>query len=450
MIKSINPYNNKIIKSYFQDTDDDINMIIQNVNDSYKKWKNIPIKNRRFFLLELAENLESNKLEYGKVITEEIGKPIKESILEITKCSSVCKYYADNGESFLQNDYIKTENSKSYVQYNPLGVVFGIMPWNFPFWQVFRFVAPSLMAGNVCLLKHASNTLGSAVLIDNIINKLSPIENIFRNVIVDSDRVGGLIKDSRIAAVTLTGGETAGMNVGAIAGSALKKCVLELGGSDPFVVLHDADIKTAAKNAIKARFLNSGQSCIAAKRFIVHKSVYSKFIAEIKKYFDQFVLGDPLDSKTTIGPLAKKEFLIEIDKIVKTSIKEGAKLIYGGKINSCFYEPTLLVDVTENMKVFNKETFGPVMCITKAETTIQAISLANQSEYGLSSSIWTSDIKNAEKISSEIESGAVFINKLSYSDPRLPFGGIKKSGYGRELSKEGIMEFVNKKTTVVS
>tara|TARA_B100000965_G_scaffold274692_1_gene232660 strand:- start:4521 stop:5873 length:1353 start_codon:yes stop_codon:yes gene_type:complete len=450
MIKTINPYNNKMIMSYFQHTDDDINMIIQNVNDSYKKWKNISIKNRSFLLLDLAENLESNKLQYGKLITEEIGKPIKESILEIIKCASVCKYYADNSESFLRNDYIKTENFKSYVRYNPLGVVFGIMPWNFPFWQVFRFVAPSLMAGNVCLLKHASNTLGSAVLIDNIINKLSPIKNIFRNVIVKSDRVGGLIKDSRIAAVTLTGGETAGMNVAAIAGSALKKCVLELGGSDPFIVLHDADIKTAAKNAIKARFLNSGQSCIAAKRFIVHKSVYSKFIAEVKKYFDQFVLGDPLDSKTTIGPLAKKEFLIEIDKIVKTSIKEGAKLIYGGKINSCFYEPTLLVDVTENMKVFNEETFGPIMCITKAETTIQAISLANQSEYGLSSSIWTSDIKNAEKISSEIESGAVFINKLSYSDPRLPFGGIKKSGYGRELSKEGIMEFVNKKTIVVS
>tara|TARA_B100000579_G_scaffold327906_1_gene277863 strand:- start:324 stop:1676 length:1353 start_codon:yes stop_codon:yes gene_type:complete len=450
MIKSINPYNNKIIKSYFQHTDDDIDIIIQNVDDSYKKWKNISIKNRSFLLLELAENLESNKLQYGKVITEEIGKPIKESILEITKCASVCKYYADNSESFLQNDYIKTENSKSYVQYNPLGIVFGIMPWNFPFWQVFRFVAPSLMAGNVCLLKHASNTLGSAVLIENIINKLSPVENIFRNVIVNSDRVGSLIKDSRIAAVTLTGGEEAGMNVGAIAGSSLKKCVLELGGSDPFIVLHDADIKTAAKNAIRARFLNSGQSCIAAKRFIVHKSVYSKFIAEIKKYFGQFVLGDPLDSKTTIGPLAKKEFLIEIDNIVKESIKEGAKLLYGGRINTCFYEPTLLVDVNKNMKVFNEETFGPVMCITKAETTIEAISLANQSEYGLSSSIWSSDIKNAEKISSEIESGAVFINKLSYSDPRLPFGGIKKSGYGRELSKEGIMEFVNKKTIVVS
>ena len=354
-LKTINPFTNKEIHTYSLHSNKQIDSIIEDVYKSYNDWKNTSFKDRKRLLVEIALHLKQNSFEYAKIITKEMGKPISESLSEINKCSLVCDYYAENGEAFLKSKYIETENLKSYVQYDPLGVVFGIMPWNFPFWQVFRIVAPSLMVGNVCILKHASNVTGCSVTIESLINKLSPIKNIFRSLIINSSAVGQIIEDNRISAVTLTGSETTGMSVAKKAGNSLKKCVLELGGSDPFIVLKDADIKKSAKYAINARFLNSGQSCIAAKRFIVHRDIYEDFIRELKEHFTKLKIGNPLDDDTNIGPLAKKEFLQEIDHLVQSSIHKGAKLIYGGKINKCFYEPTLLIDVKEDMPVFKEE-----------------------------------------------------------------------------------------------
>ena len=448
-IKTINPYTNKEIKTYTLHSNKQVNRIIEDVHNSYFKWRATSFDLRKSLLLDLSNQLENNSKQYSEIITNEMGKPISESISEVKKCALVCEYYAKNAKHFLSPNYIKTENANSYVKYDPLGVIFAIMPWNFPFWQVFRFVAPALISGNVCLLKHASNVSQCSIAIDLLINKLSPIKNIFKNLLIHSDSVKSIIHDNRIAAVTLTGSEVAGASVAQNAGKSLKKCVLELGGSDPFIVFNDADIKKCAKFAINGRFFNSGQSCIAAKRFIVHKDVYRDFINEIKDHFKSLKMGNPLSLKTNIGPLAKIEFTKELDYIVQDSIKNGAKLIFGGKVDNCFYEPTLLIDVSSDMLVFTNETFGPVMCISQAKSNIHAIELANKSDFGLSSSLWTSNIEYAEKISSDIESGAVFINKISHSDPRLPFGGIKKSGYGRELSKQGMMEFVNCKTIVV-
>ena len=448
-IKTINPYTNKEIKTYALHSNEEIDQIIENVYNSYFKWKKIPFDIRESFLLNISNQLECNVKQYAEIITNEMGKPIAESIAEVKKSALVCDYYAKNAKHFLNSDYIETENSNSYVKYDPLGIIFGIMPWNFPFWQVFRFIAPALMAGNVCLLKHASNVSQCSIAINSLINEYSPIKNIFRNLLIHSNSVDSIICDKRIAAVTLTGSEIAGASVAKSAGKNLKKCVLELGGSDPFIVLADADIKQSAKSAINGRFFNSGQSCIAAKRFIVHKDIYENFVNEIKIHFKSLKIGDPLDLETNIGPLAKIEFAKELDCIVQDSIQDGANLVLGGGVNKCFYEPTLLTDVTSDMLVFKNETFGPVMSICKAKTNSHAIELANKSDFGLSSSIWTSDINYAEKITSDIDCGAVFINKISHSDPRLPFGGIKKSGYGRELSKQGIMEFINCKTVVV-
>ena len=448
-IKTINPYTNKKIQTYTLHSAKQVDRIIEDVHNSYFKWRKTSFDIKENLLLKISNQLINNSNEYAKIITNEMGKPIAEAIAEVNKCALVCEYYAKNAKNFLSTNYIKTENANSYVKYDPLGIVFGIMPWNFPFWQVFRFVAPALMAGNVCLLKHASNVSQCSIVIDLLINELSPIKNIFKSILIHSSSTKCIISDNRIAAVTLTGSEVAGQSVAQNAGKSLKKCVLELGGSDPFIVFNNADVKKSAKFAINARFFNSGQSCIAAKRFIVHKDVYRDFINEVKKHFKSLKVGDPLNLKTNIGPLAKIEFAKVLDCIVQGSIKNGAKLIFGGKVDKCFYKPTLLIDVTPDMPVFTNETFGPVMCVCKAESNTNAVELANKSDFGLSSSIWTSDIKYAEKISSDIESGAVFINKISHSDPRLPFGGMKKSGYGRELSKEGMMEFVNCKTIVI-
>ena len=449
MIKSINPSTGKLIQEYNIYSEEEIELIIGQVSDEYNVWRMISFQERKNILLNIANSLNENLMEHASMISMEIGKPIVESKMEIEKCVWVIEYFAENAEEFLKNEIIKTGYNESYVQCDPLGVIFGVMPWNFPYWQVVRFIAPVLMAGNTCIVKHASNVSGCSLLIEKLISDNSPYKNIYRTLLISSNKVGNIIKNKYIKGVSLTGSDKAGSAVAMQAGKEIKKTVLELGGSDPFIVLDDADVTEASKTAISARFFNAGQSCIAAKRFLIHQAVYDDFIANVKKGIENLVIGDALDENTQIGPLAKQEFSEELSVLVKSAIKDGALCLVGGKVKNCYYMPTLLVDVTENMDVFKKETFGPVFCITKIKDVDEAIRLANKSDYGLGGSLWTSNIDLAKRVVRLINTGAVFINDMTKSDPRLPFGVINKSGYGIELSKHGIREFVNMKTIVV-
>ena len=450
MIKSINPATNKTIGRYEEFQNDKVDFILEEVAKEYELWKTISFKERSHILLNIASSLINEIDKHSRMITEEIGKPITESKQEIEKCAWVLKYFALNSESFLESEEIKTDYKKSYVQYDPLGVILGVMPWNFPYWQVIRFIAPVLMAGNTCVIKHASNVSGCSLLIEKLIQENSPYLNIFRSLIIKSDKVESVIKNKHVKAVSLTGSDEAGSDVAMQAGREIKKTVLELGGSDPFIVLDDADVEKAAKTAVLARFFNTGQSCIAAKRFLVHEDVYDEFIHKIKEHMNNLTIGDPMLDDTKIGPLAKQEFVDDLNKIVKQSIEDGAKCILGGESHGCFFTPALLVDVTEDMSVFKEETFGPVLCIAKIKNADEAVKIANKSEYGLGGSLWTANINLAKKLTKQINTGAVFINDMTKSDPRLPFGGINKSGYGIELSKYGIKEFVNTKTIVIN
>tara|TARA_Y100000814_G_scaffold287582_1_gene257897 strand:- start:89 stop:1441 length:1353 start_codon:yes stop_codon:yes gene_type:complete len=449
MIKSINPSTGKLIQEYNIYSEEETALIIGQVSDEYNVWRMISFQERKNILLNIANSLNENLMEHASMISMEIGKPIVESKMEIEKCVWVIEYFAENAEEFLKNEIIKTGYNESYVQYDPLGVILGVMPWNFPYWQVIRFIAPVLMAGNTCIVKHASNVSGCSLLIEKLISDNSPYKNIYRSLLISSNKVGNVIKNKYIKGVSLTGSDKAGSAVAMQAGKEIKKTVLELGGSDPFIVLDDADVTEASKTAISARFFNAGQSCIAAKRFLIHEAVYDDFIANVKKGIENLVIGDALDENTQIGPLAKQEFSEELSVLVQSAIKDGALCLVGGEVKNCYYMPTLLVDVTENMDVFKKETFGPVFCITKIKDVDDAIRLANKSDYGLGGSLWTSNIDLAKKLVRLINTGAVFINDMTKSDPRLPFGGINKSGYGVELSKHGIREFVNMKTIVV-
>ena len=450
LIKSINPYDNSLIKEYKNHTNDEVQNIIDDSNSEFLLWKTHSFDYRKDIILKIAEKLKLDADSHAKMITLEMGKPISESKAEILKCIWVLEYYAHNASEFLKPESIESDYSKSYIQYDPIGIVFGIMPWNFPYWQVFRFIAPSIMAGNTCILKHASNVSGCALLIEKLIHKVTKHKNIFNTLVISSSQVEAIIKNKHVMAVTLTGSEFAGSEVAMKAGKEIKKTVLELGGSDCFIVLDDANINKAAKTAITARFLNTGQSCIAAKRFLVHKDIYEDFITKIEKYIKKLVIGDPLNQSTNIGPLAKEKFAEELDVLVQASIAKGAKCLLGGNKNKAFYEPTLLIDVTESMDVFKCETFGPVFCISKISNVEEAINIANNSEYGLGGSIWTNNIDLGKNMATQIETGAVFINDMTKSDPRLPFGGVKKSGYGIELSKYGIREFVNMKTIAIN
>jgi len=450
MIKSINPTTNKIIKEYKEYSSSTIESIINEVSEEYLIWKTKSFNERQDILIDISDALSNNLEEHAQMITLEIGKPIAESRMEIKKCVWVLKYFAENAEEFLKDTKIDTDYKDSYVQYDPLGVILGIMPWNFPYWQVIRFIAPVLMAGNTCIVKHASNVSGCALLIEQLIIDNSPFKNIYRTLLVQSDKVEQIIKHKQIKGVSLTGSDEAGSAVAMQAGKEIKKTVLELGGSDPFIVLEDADIDKASKTAISARFFNTGQSCIAAKRFLVHKDVYDEFIHKVQEHMNNLTIGDPMLDDTKIGPLAKQEFVDDLHKIVDSSINEGAKCLLGGESDGCFFNPTLLVDVTENMSVFKQETFGPVLCIAKIKNADEAVRIANKSEYGLGGSLWTNNIDLAKKLIKRINTGAIFINDMTKSDPRLPFGGINKSGYGIELSKYGIREFVNTKTIVIN
>ena len=450
MIQSINPSTEQLIKEYTPYSDMQVLSIIEEVANEYTLWRSTSFQERRKILHDIADDLNSNIEAHARMISLEIGKPIVESRMEVEKCVWVLQYFADNAQDFLKSKTIKTGYKESYVQYDPLGVILGVMPWNFPYWQVIRFIAPVLMAGNTCVVKHASNVSGCSLLIEKLIIDHTPFKNIYRTVLIASDQVEAMIQHDAIKGVSLTGSDEAGSAVGMQAGKEIKKSVLELGGSDPFIVLEDADIDKASKTAITARFFNTGQSCIAAKRFLVHEGVYDQFVENVHQGIKNLIVGDALNESTQIGPLAKQEFAEDLDSLVQSSIKDGAQCLVGGSAKGCYYMPTLLVDVKDNMSVFKQETFGPVLCVTKIKDAEDGVRLANQSRYGLGGSLWTSNMDLAKKLTKKIDTGAIFINDMTKSDPRLPFGGINKSGYGIELSKYGIREFVNIKTVVVN
>lgn len=424
-------------------------LLLQNANNAFLLWKTKNLSERLVFLPKLATLLLENKEEYAKVITMEMHKPISQSIAEIEKCALLCNYYYENANSFLATKFIKTEASESFVTYEPLGVILGVMPWNFPFWQVFRFAVPTLIAGNTVVVKHASNVSKSAELIQELFEESGFPNGCYQNLSISSQEVAAVIASPIIKAVSLTGSEQAGIAVATEAGKQLKKCVLELGGNNAFIILEDANLDKAVATAVNARMQNAGQSCIAAKRFLVHENIAKEFVDKFKIALQNLKIGNPLDKETQIGSLARVDLAEELEKQVQQSIQMGAQLIIGGKRNNVFYEPTILTNVTSQMPVFHQETFGPVVAITAFKTIEEAIALSNESQFGLGVSIFTTDIDFIKTKVSAFNEGAVFINEMAKSDPRLPFGGIKKSGYGRELSEEGIREFVNIKTVYI-
>ena len=424
--------------------------ILQKANTTFLHWQSKKLKERLIFLPNIATLLLENKEEYASIITSEMHKPITQALAEVEKCALLCNYYYENAENFLATKSIKTDASESYVVYEPLGVILGIMPWNFPFWQVFRFAVPTLIAGNTVVVKHASNVPKCAELIESIFNAAGFPKGCYQNLPIPSNKVSDIIANPIIKAVSLTGSEQAGVAVATEAGKHLKKCVLELGGNSAFIILEDANLEKAVATAVNARMQNAGQSCIAAKRFLVHETILDAFIEKFKIAIQNLKTGNPLDRDTQIGSLARVDLAEELEQQVQKSIQMGAQIITGGKRDGAFFEPTILTDVTPIMPVFKEETFGPVAAITTFKTIDEAIELSNQSEYGLGVSIFTQDVDFIKTKISAFNEGAVFINEMVKSDPRLPFGGIKKSGYGRELAEEGLKEFVNVKTVVIN
>jgi succinate-semialdehyde dehydrogenase/glutarate-semialdehyde dehydrogenase len=447
MFQSINPYSGSVLTSYDQHTDQQAESIIEEAHLTQKQWKLLPIEQRSDLVKALAENLKRNKSELARLITHEMGKVIGESVAEIGKCAWLCDYYAEHAAEMLEEQGMPSDGTVSYVVFQPLGVIYAIMPWNFPFWQVLRFAIPAILAGNTVVLKHAPNVFGCGLAIQKLFEESGFPKGVFSNLLINVEQSDRVIANELIQGVTLTGSQAAGRQVAAVAGKHLKKTVMELGGSDPFIILADADLEQACETATTSRMLNSGQVCIAAKRFIVEASVYDEFVNTHKSLMENLRSGDPFDPKSHIGPMARMDLVNNLDQQVKKSIAMGARLVTGGrKAGDNFYTPTLLADVKKGMPVFDEETFGPVSAVIRAEDAADTVRIANDTSFGLGASIWTSNLELAEAIAEQIEAGAVFINGLVKSDPRLPFGGIKQSGYGRELSVFGIREFANIKT----
>ena len=448
-MKSINPFNNTLLREYPEMNNQEILEIIEKNFVAFQQWSAASFSQRKEKMMLAAQILHNRKKEFSELITREMGKRIAESEQEIDKCAWVCEHYASNAEKMLSDEILESDASKSMASFQPIGPVLAIMPWNFPFWQVFRFAAPALMAGNAALLKHASNVQGCALAIESIFEEAGFPENLFKVLVISSGAIESVIANDKVRAVTITGSEEAGRQVASTAGKYLKKSVLELGGSDAFIVCGDADLDSAAKNAAGSRMICSGQSCIAAKRFIVVKELADEFISKMRQRFEALKPGDPLNESTNFAPLAKPDLVDAIEKLVRESVIMGAKVIIGGqriKSDGNFFEPTLLTNITPDMPVFKEETFGPVAAVISVEDEMEAVWMANNSKFGLGASVWTNDPLKARALAAEIESGGVFINGIVKSDPRLPFGGIKNSGYGRELSSYGIKEFVNIKT----
>jgi succinate-semialdehyde dehydrogenase/glutarate-semialdehyde dehydrogenase len=449
-MKSVNPATEEFIREYAELSQMGIDSALQAAEKAFKQWRDVTVSARTPLMKSAAEVLRARRDELAKLMTAEMGKPIVASEAEIDKCAACCEYFAEHGPEFLKPKKMASDAAKSYVRFDPIGPVLAIMPWNFPLWQVIRFAAPTLVAGNVGVLKHAPNVPGCALALEKAFTDAGFPPGVFSSLLIsDNAAAEKLIEHPVIRAVTLTGSDRAGRAVSSTAGRVLKKTVMELGGSDPFVVLADADIESVAKTAAEARCINNGQSCIAAKRFIVENSIADRFESAMIDAMSNMKIGDPMDRATQIGPLARLDLLEQLHEQVEKSIARGAKLRLGGsriERKGFFYPPTVLVNVTTGMPAFDDETFGPVTAIIRAKNADDCVRLANLSLYGLGASIWTKDPARAEVLAQKIESGAVFINGIVKSDPRLPFGGVKNSGWGRELSEFGIHEFVNVKT----
>jgi len=444
--KSIYPYTQEVVAEYELMSEDAVSKSINLAENTFPIWSNISFGERAKIFTSLSSLLKERKQSLGTLITKEMGKVIAESIAEVEKCAYVCDYYAEHAEAFLKDEVHEAGYKKSFVAYEPIGAVLGIMPWNFPFWQVFRYAAPTLMAGNVTLLKHAGNVSGCSKAIEQLFIDAGAPKGVFQSLIIESKSVEKILSANIIQAATLTGSEKAGSSVASIAGKNIKKTVLELGGSDPLIVLPDADMKKAASVALQSRMQNAGQSCIGAKRFIVLKEALDDFMQEVNLQVKNFIQGDPFNAAIKTGPMARIDLVKVLQKQLNESVASGAHLVFGGEADGCNFKPAILMDVKKGMPAFEEETFGPLATVIKADDENEAIQLANDSELGLGGSIWTADIDRGIALARKIKSGAVFINSLVKSDPRLPFGGIKKSGYGRELGRHGILEFVNAKT----
>ncbi|HRH60278.1 MAG TPA: NAD-dependent succinate-semialdehyde dehydrogenase [Chitinophagaceae bacterium] len=449
VFKSIFPYNGETISEYELMNDDAVENCLSKSATAFKHWRKTYFTQRSELMNRVADLLIEHRDEYATLITNEMGKVMRESKAEIEKCAAGCRWYAEHAERLLHDIPQPSDAAKSYVRFDPIGAVLAIMPWNFPFWQVFRFAAPYLMAGNVALLKHAPNVCGVALAIEKLFLEAGFPEGVFQSLIIDVDAVEKIVDHNIVQGITLTGSELAGSKVGALAGKYIKKSVLELGGSDAVIVFPDADMQKAAQVATLSRMQNAGQSCIAAKRFITVGNAADTFTQAVQNEIAKLKQGNPFDESITTGPMARMDLAEQLEKQFNNSLSIGAHLVTGGNRNGCNFIPALLTNVNEGMPAFDEEMFGPVASIIEAKNEAEAITLANDSRYGLGSSIWTSDIEKAESLAKEIEAGAVFINAMVKSDPRYPFGGVKKSGYGRELSHFGIHEFMNIKTVYV-
>ena len=453
MIQSVNPSTGELIQSYKFHDDAQLDAKIAETHEAFLQWRSVSMEERSERMKRIARILLDRKDEYAALMTAEMGKTLNESKAEVEKCIWVCEFYAEKANAFLADELVETEATKSYVTYQPIGIVFAIMPWNYPFWQVFRFAAPALMAGNTVVLKHAPNVPGCAQVIEELFEEAGFIKNAFTNLIITNDQASQVIEDERVKAVTLTGSTRAGKAVAAQAGSYLKKCVLELGGNDPYLILEDADLDFAIQVAVASRLKNNGQSCISAKRFIVPQSIKQEFEEKLVKEMSSYTFGDPTDDMFDLGPLVGASYRDTLADQVDQSISAGASCLLGGEVPhgpGFFYPPTVLTNVSEGMPAFDEELFGPVASIIAVEDEDEAIQVANQTKFGLGAAIFSKDVERAEQIAATwINAGSCFVNAMVQSDPRLPFGGINESGYGRELSYHGIREFVNVKTVYI-
>ncbi|QSE96128.1 NAD-dependent succinate-semialdehyde dehydrogenase [Fulvivirga lutea] len=451
-VKSINPATDQVIKEYKEHTSKEVKEYISKSHLAYESWRKVSYSERALCLVKAAEILRKRKSDYAQLMASEMGKVLKDGESEIEKCAWVCEYYAEQGEEMLSDLHVESDATESLVSYQPLGVVLAVMPWNFPFWQVFRFLAPALMAGNGAVLKHASNVTGCALAIEDVITDAGFPKDLFKTLIINSDQVESIISNEHVQAVTLTGSTPAGKSVASIAGKHIKKSVLELGGSDPYIVLEDADIELAAKTCVTSRLINNGQSCIAAKRFIVVSSIKEEFEKQVVSNMKQYTFGDPFND-VDLGTMARKDLRDELHDQVVKSIEMGATLLMGGELKDgkgAYYAPTVLTDVKWGSPAYHEELFGPVASIIEASSEKEAISIANDSFFGLGAAVFTKNVERGKKIArEEIQSGSCFVNDFVKSDPRLPFGGIKGSGFGRELGPFGIKEFVNIKTVYI-
>lgn len=448
-IATINPVTGEVVKQFQALTDAEVDGRIAKAAKAFQSFRKTSFADRAKWMLKAGEILEAEKTELGRLMTLEMGKTFSSAVAEAAKCASACQYYAENAARFVADEVIETSATKSYIHYQPVGIVLAVMPWNFPFWQVFRFIAPGLMAGNVGLLKHASNVPQCALKIEEILVRAGFPAGVFQTLLIGASQVDRILNDPRVAAATLTGSEQAGIQVGVSAAKRIKKVVLELGGSDPFIVMPSANIDEAASTAVKARVINNGQSCIAAKRFIVHEQIADKFEKEFVSRMQALKLGDPFDEKTDVGPLATRDAVKDLDADVQKTLHAGAKLLAGGKpVNGPgnFYLPTVLTNIPKDSPAYREEFFGPVASIFRVKNLDEAIAIANDSRFGLGASAWTNDPVEREQLINELEAGMVFINQMVASDPRVPFGGVKASGHGRELGPYGIREFTNIKT----